>query len=95
MAASVTHLPSHRNAPLRHYAVLTVNGVDREGIATLVAGGYRVRVDGEPRTRLAALNDPHLVLLGQVDLADRQRAAEDAAGGLAALVCHHHGTGRL
>jgi hypothetical protein len=37
--------------------------------------------------------NPELTLLGQVDLADAQRAADEAAGGLAALVCGY-GKGR-
>jgi hypothetical protein len=87
MAATIHQLPTSRNTPIRHYAILTVRGQDLEGIARLVPGGYAFRADGADATRLVAYNDPTLTLLGRCDLAGAQRAAEDAAGGLAALMC--------
>ena len=85
---TVTRLSSPRKpSSLRHYAILTVNGVDLEGIATQVAGGYAFQADGETSRRLVRSRDVNLTLLGRCDLADRQRQADQAAGGFAALVC--------
>jgi hypothetical protein len=59
----------------------------------LNGSGYLVRADGERQARLVSYKDPELTLLGRCDLADAQRAADEAAGGLAALVCGY-GKGR-
>ena len=81
--ATVTDIATARKPQaIRHYAYYG----ELSGIASLVSGGYVFR--GEDGTRrLAAYNDPQLTLLGRCDLADAQRAADEAAGGLAALVC--------
>ena len=64
------------------------------GTAELVNGsGYLFRAEGERKATLVSYKDSELVFLGRVDLADAQRAADDAAGGLAALVCGY-GKGR-
>jgi hypothetical protein len=64
------------------------------GTAELLNGsGYLFRQDGERKATLVSYKDPKLVLLGRCDLADTQRAADEAAGGLAALVCGY-GKGR-
>jgi hypothetical protein len=81
--AIVTDIRTARKFPIRHYAFLG----DTPGIATLVAGGYSFRPDDGRPSKLAAYNDPHLVLLGRIDLAEEQRAIDEAAGGLAAKVC--------
>jgi hypothetical protein len=84
--AIVTNLSDHRKSPLRHYAFLG----ETPGIATLVPGGYSFRPDDGRPTRLAAYNDPNLVLLGRIDLVEAQREAD---GDLAAKVCGY-GKGR-
>jgi hypothetical protein len=67
---------------------------DLYGTAELVNGsGYLFRKDGERKATLVSYKDPALVLLGRCDLADAQRATDNAAGGLAALVCGY-GKGR-
>ena len=61
---------------------------DVYGTAELVSGrGYLFRAEGERQATLVSYKDPELVLLGRCDLADTKRAEEDAAGGLAAIVC--------
>jgi hypothetical protein len=89
--ATVTPFPTTRKAsPIRHYAYLG----DVYGTAELLNGsGYLFRKDGERKATLVSYTDPELVLLGRCDLADAQGAAEDTAGGLAALVCGY-GKGR-
>jgi len=84
--ATVTDIRTARKSPIRHYAFYG----ETAGIATLVPGGYSFRPDDGRPTRLAAYNDPNLLLLGRVDLADAQRAAD---GNLAAKVCGY-GQGR-
>jgi hypothetical protein len=74
---------------LRYYATYG----NLSGIATRVAGGYAFRPDTTQGTRLVSATDPALVLLGRCDLADAARAADEAAGGLAARICGHD-TGR-
>jgi hypothetical protein len=80
--ATVPDLRPAGKSPIRHYAFLG----ETAGIATLVTGGYSFRPDDGQPTRLATYNDPNLVLLGRIDLADAQRDADEAAGGLAAIV---------
>jgi hypothetical protein len=64
------------------------------GTAELLNGsGYLFRQDGKRKAALVSYKDSKLTLLGRCDLADAQRAADDAAGGLAALVCGY-GKGR-
>ena len=89
--AIVTPFPPARKAsPIRHYAYLA----DVYGTAELLNGsGYLFRAEGERKATLVSYKDPELVLLGRCDLADPQRAADGAAGGLAALVCGY-GKGR-
>jgi len=80
---------SRQAAAPRYYALYH----DQCGIATRVAGGYTFRPDATQTTRLISATDPALVLLGWCDLADAARAADEAAGGLAARICGHN-TGR-
>lgn len=89
--ATVTDLAPYRKPQgIRHYAYLG----DVYGTAELVNGsGYLFRKDGERKATLVSYKDPELLLLGHCDLADAQRAEEDGAGGLAALVCGY-GKGR-
>ena len=91
MAATVTDLSTYRKPQgLTHYAYYG----DREGTAELVNGtSYLFREAGQRKATLVSYKDPALVLLGRCDLADAQRAADEAAGGLAALVCGY-GKGR-
>jgi hypothetical protein len=83
--ASVINLSTYRKPQgITHYAYYG----DIYGTAELLNGsGYLFRKDGERKATLVSYKDPELVLLGQVDLANAQRAADNAAGGLAALVC--------
>jgi hypothetical protein len=60
---------------------------DLSGMATRVAGGSSFRPETTPGTHRVSATDPALVLLGWCDLADTARAADEAAGGLAARVC--------
>jgi len=89
--ATVTDITTYRK-PQRishyaHYGALY-------GTAELLNGsGYLFRAEGERKATLVSYKDPELMLLGRCDLADAQRAADDAAGGLAALVCGY-GKGR-
>ena len=78
--ATVHDIRTARKSPIRHYAFYG----ETPGIATLVAGGYSFRPDDGRPTRLASYNDPQLLLLGRVDLAEAQREAD---GDLAAQVC--------
>ena len=55
--------------------------------ARLLTGGYAISVEGYAGAKLVSYRDTELVLLGRCDLADAQRQADDAAGGLAAIVC--------
>jgi hypothetical protein len=89
--ATVTDLLTYRKSQrVTHYAYYG----DLYGTAELLNGtGYLFRQDGERKATLVNYKDPALVLLGRCDLADAQRAAENAAGGLAALVCGY-GKGR-
>ena len=88
--ATIHDITAYRQAPaLRFYATYG----DLSGIATRVAGGYTFRPDTTQTTRLVSATDPALVLLGRCDLADAARAADEAAGGLAARICGHD-TGR-
>jgi hypothetical protein len=67
---------------------------DVYGTAELLNGsGYLFRAEGERKATLISYKDPELVLLGRCDLANAQRATDDAAGGLAELVCGY-GKGR-
>ena len=75
---------------IRHYAYFG----ELYGTAELLNGsGYLFRKDGERKATLVSYKDPELTLLGRCDIADAKRAADDAAGGLAALVCGY-GKGR-
>jgi hypothetical protein len=89
--ASVIDLtPSRKSQPITHYAYYG----ETYGTAELLNGsGYLFRKDGERKARLVSYKDPALVLLGLMALADAQREADEAAGGLAALVCGY-GKGR-
>jgi hypothetical protein len=89
--ATVTPFPPARKVShITHYAYLG----DVYGTAELLNGsGYLFRAEGERKATLVSYKDPELTLLGRCDLADSQRAAEDASGGLAALVCGY-GQGR-
>ena len=82
--ATIHDITAYRKATaLRFYATYG----DLCGIATRVAGGYTFRPETTQGTRLVSATDPALVLLGRCDLADASRAADEAAGGLAARVC--------
>ena len=82
--ATIHDITGYRKATaLRFYATYD----DLSGIATRVAGGYTFRPDTTQTTRLISTTDPSLVLLGRCDLADASRAADEAAGGLAARIC--------
>jgi hypothetical protein len=70
-------------APVQHYALYG----DLEGVATRRAGGWTFQADGGTETWLVSYNDADLVLLGRCDLTNAQRAADDFAGGLAAICC--------
>jgi len=89
--ATITDISTYRKPQaISHYAYYG----DIYGTAELLNGsGYLFRAEGERKATLVSYTDAHLVLLGRVDLADAQRAADDAAGGLAALVCGY-GKGR-
>ena len=52
-------------------------------------GGWGLHVPPRHDTgpRRVSATDPALVLLGRCDLADAARAADEAAGGLAARIC--------
>jgi hypothetical protein len=84
-SATVTDLSTYRKPrAITHYAYYG----DIYGTAQLLNGsGYLFRADGERKATVISYKDPELLLLGRCDLADTQRAADDAAGGLAALVC--------
>ena len=88
---TITDLLTYRKPQsIAHYATYG----DVHGTAELLNGsGYLFRAEGERKAALVSYKDPELVLLGRCDLADAQRAADDAAGGLAALVCGY-GKGR-
>ena len=82
--ATIHDITTYRKAaPLRYHATYG----DLCGIATRVAGGYTFRPDTTQATRLVSTTDPALILLGRCDLADASRAADEAAGGLAARIC--------
>ena len=82
MSSIARSTPSRKFLRPRRYAWYG----DVYGIASLVPGGYCFR--GEDGTRrLASYNDPQLLLLGLVDLADAQHAADTCAGGPAAIAC--------
>ena len=83
--ATVTNIATYRKSRgITHYAYYG----ELYGTAELLNGsGYLFRAEGERKATLVSYKDPELVLLGRCDLANTQRAADDAAGGLAALVC--------
>lgn len=87
--ATVTELNRYRKPQgITHYAYYG----DLCGTAELLNGsGYLFREEGQRKATVVSYKDPELVLLGRCDLADTKRAEEEAAGGLAALVC---GVGR-
>jgi hypothetical protein len=89
--ASVIDLSTYRKPQhITHYAYYG----ELYGTAELVNGsGYLFRQDGERKATLVSYKNPELTLLGRCDLADAQRAEDEAAGGLAALVCGY-GKGR-
>lgn len=81
---------SRKPQGVSHYAYLG----DLYGTGELLTGtGYLFRAEGARQATLVSYKDPELTLLGQVDLADAQRTADEQAGGLAALVCGY-GKGR-
>ena len=88
---TITDLLTYRKPQgISHYAYYG----EVYGTAELLNGsGYLFRVEGERKATLVSYKDPELTLLGRCDLADAQRAADEAAGGLAALVCGY-GQGR-
>ena len=89
--ATVHDLSTYRKSQgITHYAYLD----DVYGTAELLNGsGYLFRAEGERQATLVSYKDANLTLLGRCDLADAQRADDEAAGGLAALVCGY-GQGR-
>jgi|RhiMetdeSRZDD1v2_1073273.scaffolds.fasta_scaffold570988_2 hypothetical protein len=89
--ATVTNIVTYRKPQgITHYAYYG----EVYGTAELLNGsGYLFRADGERKATLVSYKDPELVLLGRCDLADAQRATDNAAGRLAALVCGY-GKGR-
>jgi hypothetical protein len=89
--ATVTDISTYRKSQaLTHYAYYG----DVYGTAELLNGsGYLFRAEGEHKATLVSYKDADLVLLGRCDLADAPRADDDAAGGLAAVVCGY-GQGR-
>jgi hypothetical protein len=89
--ATVTELTRYRKPQgITHYAYYG----ELYGTAELLSGsGYLFREDGQRKATLVSYKDVDLVLLGRCDLADAKRAEEEAAGGLAALVCGY-GVGR-
>jgi hypothetical protein len=90
MASVIDLTPYRKPQAITHYAYLG----DVYGTAELLNGsGYLFRKDGARTATLVSYKDPALVLLGRCDLANAQRAADNAAGGLAALVCGY-GKGR-
>ena len=91
MMGTITDLRTYRKPQrVTHYAYYG----ELYGTAELLNGsGYLFRKDGERKATLVSYKDPELTLLGRCDLANAQRAADDAAGGLAALVCGY-GKGR-
>jgi hypothetical protein len=89
--ATVTDIITYRKPQgITHYAYYG----NVYGTAELLTGsGYLFRAEGERKATLVRYTDPALVLLGRCDLSDAQQATDDAAGGLAALVCGY-GKGR-
>jgi hypothetical protein len=83
--ATITDISTYRKPQaITHYAYYG----DTYGTAELLNGsGYLFRAEGERKATLVSYKDAELVLLGRCDLADAQRADDDAAGGLAAVVC--------
>jgi hypothetical protein len=83
--ATVTDITTYRKPQgIMHYAYYG----NVYGTAELLNGsGYLFRPQGERKATLVSYKDPALVLLGRCDLANAQRADDDAVGGLAALVC--------
>jgi len=80
----VIEIATARKHHVTHYAYYG----DLYGTAELVNGsGYLFRAEGERKATLVSYRDPELVLLGRCDLADAQYAADEQAGGLAAVVC--------
>ncbi len=77
------HTPPAPVAPVQHYAVMD----GAEATAVQLDGGWRVQLDGQTSWVLVSTGNPNLALLGRCDLADAQRAADEFAGGLAAIVC--------
>ena len=89
--ATVTPIPpSRKTSHVTHYAYL---GDCTAPPNCSTAPAISSAATGERKATLVSYRDPSLTLLGRVDLADAQRAADDAAGGLAALVCGY-GKGR-
>jgi hypothetical protein len=70
-------------APVEHYAIM--DGAEAHAVQT--AGGWRVQLEGQTSWVLVSTGNPNLVLLGRCDLAEAQRAADEFAGGFAAIVC--------
>jgi hypothetical protein len=89
--AIVTPFPTPRKPQgITHYAYYG----ELYGTAELLNGsGYLFRAEGERTATVVSYRDPYLTLLGRVDLADAQRAADEQAGGFAALLCGY-GKGR-
>ena len=90
MATVLDIRTTRKSQTITHYAYYG----DRHGTAELLNGsGYLFREEGQRKATLVSYKDPALMLLGRCDLADAQYAADDQAGGLAALVCGY-GKGR-
>jgi len=89
--ATVTDISTYRKPQaVTHYAYYG----DIYGTAELLNGsGYLFREEGQRKATLVSYKDSELLLLGRCDLADAQYAADEQAGGLAAVVCGY-GKGR-
>jgi hypothetical protein len=81
--ATVHELSTYRKSQaITHYAYLG----ETYGTAELLNGsGYLFRKDGARIATVVSYRDPALTLLGLVELADMQHAADMAAGGSAAI----------
>jgi hypothetical protein len=74
--------------PIKHYASYLVQGQEVSGTAELVCGsGYLFRPEGQRQAVLVSYKDSDLLLYGRCDIAETQRAADDARHGYAAIAC--------
>jgi len=73
-----------RSAKIVHYAYYG----DFYGTAELLNGsGYLFRAEGERHATLVSSQDPDLLLLGLVEVADAQQEIDMLVGGYAAVAC--------